>query len=159
MNPFTKFSIENFKELVDELGRIKGLPRHLPAREGQRILVAIQEGLGSPVPSKPTSAAGRRPDEAMVDRYEALRQWRNGQARARGVEPDVILSNRVLHLLAGHNPTSLDRLRAIEGLNQWERQEYGREIVRVLREHRRATANRATRPWLTEQREETDERV
>ncbi len=72
-----------------------------------------------------------------MDRYEALREWRKRRAEGRGVEPDVVLSNRTLHLLARHNPTSPERLDAIDVLNDWERQEYGREIVGLLRRQMR----------------------
>ena len=58
--------------------------------------------------------------------------WRNARAASRGVEPDVILSNRTLHLLARHNPTTPAKLETRDLLSEWERQEYGGEIIAVL---------------------------
>jgi ribonuclease D len=117
-----------------ELGRIAGVPRRLPSRERRNLLQVIERGRRAPVPSRPRRR-GTRPDEETVDRYETLRDWRRERAKARGVEPDVVLSNRTLHAIADENPTSTQALAQIEVLNDWERDEYGRELVGLLRRH------------------------
>jgi ribonuclease D len=122
---------------LSELAHIRGLPRHLPPRERRRLLSIIGQGLRDDPPQKPDRASGDRPDEATFDRYEALRTWRKKRAQARGVEPDVVLSNRTLHILARRNPTSPEALAASGSLSDWERQEYGREIVALLRRQAR----------------------
>ena len=119
-----------------ELGRIRGLPRQMSAKSRQQLLNAIRQGASDPPPQKPTHDRGGRPDEEMEARYEALREWRKARAEARGVEPDVVLSNHALRQLARHDPTSLEKLAEADALNSWERQEYGREIVAVLRRQR-----------------------
>jgi ribonuclease D len=100
-------------------------------------LLVIEQGLRDEVPQKPEREPYDRPDEETVNRYEALRRWRKRRAESRGVESDVILSNRTLHLLASHNPTSPKALDAAGLLNDWERRAYGREIVALLRRQRR----------------------
>ena len=115
-----------------ELEEIRGMPRHLSARERKQLLTAIEDGLGSTPPRRPRRERNGGHDQAVLDRYEALRRWRNARAAARGVEPDVILSNRILRLLARHNPISPAQLEAKDLLTEWERREYGREIVEVL---------------------------
>jgi ribonuclease D len=122
-----------------ELGRIKGIPRRLPSRERRRLLSVIERGMQDPVPKRPARKHDR-PDEETSDRYEALREWRTNRAKDRGVEADVVLSNRVLHILARHDPTSMAELDALGVLNEWECGEYGREIVSALRRHRRFAA-------------------
>ena len=116
-----------------ELRAIKGLPRRLPVTEQRRILKAIARGIASPLPRRPPVGDGSRPDEATKMRYEALRRWRRRRAQERGVDPDVVLSNRALRLLAHHNPTSHAQLKAIGALNDWEMQEYAREVLATLR--------------------------
>ena len=71
-------------------------------------------------------------DEAAQERYEALRQWRKQRAERRGVESDVVLSNRALHVLAHCNPATAQALADCGTLNDWERQEYGAEIIALL---------------------------
>ena len=115
-----------------ELQQIRGLPRYLSSRERKQLLSAIEEGLTSAPPKRPRRERNGGYDQAILDRYEALRKWRNARAASRGVEPDVILSNRTLHLLARHNPTTPAKLETRDLLSEWERQEYGGEIIAVL---------------------------
>ena len=122
---------------LSELAHIKGLPRRLPSRERRRLLSVIGQGLRDDPPQPPDRASRERPDDATIDRYEALRRWRKERAEARGVEPDVVLSNRTLRVLARRNPMSPEALAASGTLNDWERQEYGREIVALLRRQKR----------------------
>jgi ribonuclease D len=116
-----------------ELGRVKGMPRHLPPKERQRILKAIERGLRAPPPPRQEQGRNGRLDGEELSRYQALREWRSRRAEVRGVEADVVLSNRTLRILARHHPTSLASLDAVGVLNDWERREYGREIVALLR--------------------------
>ena len=122
---------------LSDLAKVKGVPRRLPPRERRRLLSVIGQGLRDDPPQKPDYSSGERPDEATLDRYEALRGWRKKRADGRGVEPDVVLSNRTLHVLARRNPTSPEALAATGMLNDWERQAYGREIVALLRRQSR----------------------
>lgn len=122
---------------LSELGRVRGLPRHLPPKARRRLLSIVEQGLRDDPPERPETAANNRPDRQEFERYETLRQWRNQRAEDRGVEPDVILSNRTLHLLAQESPTSPEALVATGALSDWERQEYGPEIVALLRRQRR----------------------
>jgi len=115
-----------------ELQQIRGMPRFLSTRERKQLLTAIEEGLSDTPPRRAKREHDGARDQATLDRYEALRRWRNARATARGVEPDVILSNRVLRLLARHNPTSPEQLEGGELLTEWEQREYGRDIVAVL---------------------------
>jgi ribonuclease D len=119
-----------------ELGRIKGLPHRLPSRERRTLLDVVDRGLHAPVPTKPARSRSGHDEDARI-RYEALREWRKTRAEARGVEPDVILSNRTLHVLADQNPSSPEQVDRVHALNDWERREYGREIVALLRRRAR----------------------
>lgn len=120
-----------------ELGRIRGLPRHMSSKERRVLLAVIDAGIGTPPPTRPPRQTNNRPDEVVQDRYEALRDWRRERAQNRGVEPDVILSNRILRKLARENPSSPAELERSLILNDWERQEYGREVVALLRRQAR----------------------
>jgi ribonuclease D len=122
-----------------ELGRIKGLPHRMRSRERHDLLDVVERGLRAPVPTKPVRLAGRYDDETRA-RYEALREWRKARAEARGVEPVVILSNDMLRALADENPSSPEELDAMDVLNAWERREYGREVITLLRRQARIQA-------------------
>jgi ribonuclease D len=109
----------------------------MSSKERRTLLDVIDAGLRALPPVRPRRQANNRPDEVVQDRYEALRNWRRERAQARGVEPDVILSNRILRELAKQNPSSPRQLEQSRILNDWERREYGREIVALLRRQAR----------------------
>lgn len=120
-------------QTLDELGQIKGIPRHLSHQRRQQLLQIIAQAKEQPAPKRPALDRTNRPSQAAEKRYEVLRAWRKQRSEERGVEPDVILSNATLLELARHNPTSLARLDAASILNDWEREAYGDEIVALLR--------------------------
>jgi ribonuclease D len=114
------------------LTQIKGIPRRLPVKAQKKLLSVIRKGLNDTPPRRARRANNHRWDEEVQERYEALREWRKQRAERRGVESDVVLSNHTLHVLARQNPTTVQALESCESLNQWERQEYGDEIVALL---------------------------
>jgi ATP-dependent DNA helicase RecQ len=67
-------------------------------------------------------------------RYEALRAWRKRTAEARNVEPDVILPNSTLMALAKRAPGTNGALAKVKALDEWQRQTYGDELLRVLKD-------------------------
>ena len=114
-----------------ELTGIRGLRPHHVHRFGERILRAVELGIRSKPPQPPPRSP--RHSHREMERFRALRAWRNERAAQRGVDPDVILSNAVLWALSADNPEAMDDLRNIEGLGPWKRNEYGADLLRVLR--------------------------
>ena len=92
------------------------------------------QGIKSPPPVPPKNAKPP-PDEATLNRYEALRRWRKLRAEARGVQPDIILSNHILMQLARRNPASIKALAAVTALDEWQRETYGPDLLRTLKDH------------------------
>jgi ribonuclease D len=95
------------------------------------ILNAIIVGQAAPPPQPHSDRA--RPDPQVTLRYEALRHWRNTAAAARGVEPDVIMSNHTLMDIARHNPKTLATLAHMELLGEWQYETYGKTLLKVLK--------------------------
>ena len=61
--------------------------------------------------------------------FNALRDWRNGQAKEEGIPPYVICRNRQLAEIARRRPTSLSKLAVIEKLGKAKIQRYGAAIL------------------------------
>ncbi|MGC8838292.1 MAG: ribonuclease D [Anaerolineae bacterium] len=114
------------------LARIPGLTPHLRRQFGRGILETVRQALQEK-PLEAPHGTSEPPDRALKDRYEALREWRRGVAQAEGVEPDVVLSNQVLWDLAARCPTTPEELAEVPGLSTWDREEYGREVLALLR--------------------------
>jgi ribonuclease D len=117
------------------LAKVKGLNYYMRRDAGEDLLQAVARGLKMPPPPQPRNQH-KPPDEETLERYEALRAWRRLKAEARGVEPDVILSNGALMALAKCAPHTRQALAQVDGLDPWQCRTYGDELLRVLQEQR-----------------------
>ena len=114
------------------LGSVKGLSPALVRRYGSKLLSLLRQSHGAPLPYPRNNY--RRPDEETMQRYEHLRSWRNTTAKARGVEPDVILPNDILRMIAKFNPTNCSDLEEQNILGEWQLKTYGNLIIEQLQQ-------------------------
>lgn len=99
-------------------------------RFGREILNALHNR-ASTLP-RPPGDDGRPPD-AVLERYQALRNWRKEVARCRGVESDVILPNAALWALAYKPPQQPVELLDVPGIGPWRQKAYGDDLLGLLR--------------------------
>lgn len=116
---------------IRELRRVKGISQVIIKRYGRGLLEAIRRGRNAPPPQPPERPP--RPQNAVLERYEALRRWRKRRAAARGVEPDVLISNDALFELAKRPPRDLKDLTEMNLLGPWQLETYAAELLAVLR--------------------------
>jgi ribonuclease D len=114
-----------------DLKQVKGVGENLLRYNGRDILRTIRRGQNTPPPQYQSN--NHRPDEDALSRYENLREWRNGMADERGVEPDVIMNNDTLMNIARRNPSSLTSLTKMKVLGNWQLETYGETLLRILR--------------------------
>lgn len=74
----------------------------------------------------------RELDEVERGRYQVLTDWRRGVARAEGVPPFVVLTNRQCLDIARTVPRSLGGLAEIHGVGKKRMAKHGRQILEVL---------------------------
>ena len=70
---------------------------------------------------------------AVPDRIKALKNWRDKKARVLDVEPAVLLNKNMMTALATAKPVKRQSLNAVKELKEWQKNEFGDEIVRVLK--------------------------
>ncbi|MFZ9335214.1 MAG: DNA helicase RecQ [Burkholderiaceae bacterium] len=80
----------------------------------------------------PVAAAGL--DAAAQARFEALRQWRASVAREHGRPAYVIFHDATLVQIAQAAPRTLDALQGISGMGRKKLEDYGEQVIAVLRE-------------------------
>jgi len=113
------------------LSGIRGLRPHHIRRYGDGILRAVKLGARTKPPQPPPPPP--RHSRAEMERFRALQAWRRGKGAQRGVDPDVIVGNHVLWVLAERNPKTVEGLTGIDGLGPWKRGAYGADLLQVIR--------------------------
>jgi ribonuclease D len=121
---------EGLPEEMDALRRLDGVPPTLVDRYAFGLLGAVRRGLRAEPPRPPRRP---RPDDQVLNRYEALRAWRRQVAVERGVEHDVVISNASLQALAERNPADESELASVSLIGPWRLRTYGKDLLGVLK--------------------------
>jgi ribonuclease D len=115
---------------VGQLERVPGVSHKQVRWIGSEILVAVSRGRKKRPPRQPRRA---RPDDAYLDRVDALRQWRKVKGRHLGVESDVVLPKDLLYALAEANPKTPGEFGHMMRTVPWRLEKFGDEILDLLR--------------------------
>ena len=118
----------------EALRPIPGCTPRVIGRWGDAIVAAIARGRAAPDPEPPTSAREPRPSlsGAARRRIEALRRWRSEAAPRLGLDPGVLLPNRLIHRVAEAAPRDVAALASVDGVRRWRVESLGAELVRVV---------------------------
>lgn len=114
-----------------ELERIPEMSPKLVQRYGKSLLEAVERGLRA-APLRPPRT--RRPDEAYLERLDALLEWRKLTGRQLGVNSDVIMPRDLLTEVAAKNPMGKDELGEILAEIPYRLERFGGDILAVLRD-------------------------
>lgn len=112
------------------LGRVPGMNEGQLRRHGQRLLEAVKRGLQAGPLYQPRSP---RPDDAFLQRLDALRSWRKQAGLDMGVASDVVLPRDLLTELAEKNPQEPEEMQLILQDVPWRVEHFGSQILNVLR--------------------------
>ena len=116
--------------LVDEKAR--------PILRGEEAVMLREDILAPKLPRGAIGKSTAPPPQTLSHdgetRFEALRRWRAGEAKAQGVPPYVIFHDTVLREVSAVLPTSLDDLGTIKGVGASKLARYGAGVLAVLRE-------------------------
>ena len=113
---------------------IPGCTPRVIERWGEAILATIARGREIPETALPVlerSPRLRIPGIA-ARRIEALRQWRTEAAPRLGLEPGLLLPNRLITAVALAAPRDTEALAMLDGVRRWRAETFGGEIVAAL---------------------------
>jgi ribonuclease D len=104
------------------------------ARWGGAILAAVDRARAIQEDALP---ALERPPRLRIPgtaarRIEALRQWRTEAAPRFGLEPGLLLPNRLITTVALAAPRDTGALASLDGVRRWRATTFGSEIVAAL---------------------------
>ena len=67
--------------------------------------------------------------------FEELRALRRQLAEEELVPPYVIMSDKVLHLLCNHRPTTIEAFGEINGIGEYKKRRYGELFTNVIKRY------------------------
>ena len=116
------------------LAGIPGCTPKVIGRWGDALLAAVARGLALPEDALPVL---ERPPRARIPgaatrRIETLRRWRAGVVEQAGLEPGLLLPNRLITAIAPAAPRDLEARAVVDGVRRWRTEAFGREIVAAL---------------------------
>ena len=82
----------------------------------------------TPVQPEPTMF-----EDENLQLFEALRALRKKLADQQAIPAYIVLSDKVLHLLASSRPTTIDAFGEISGIGEYKKERYGKEFIAVIR--------------------------
>ncbi len=121
---------------VADLGPVPGCTPRVIGRRGQAILEAVARAQALPDDALPVLAKPIRPPSlpgVVRRRIEALRQWRTETAPKFGLEPGVLLPNRLIRVIAEAAPRDRGALAAVGGVRRWRAEVLGEGILAAIR--------------------------
>jgi len=118
----------------EALAGVPGVTPRIRARWGDALLDAIEAAYRLPEGELPRLERRHRPlvPAAVSRRVEALRRWRAKATERVGLEPGVLLPNRLISAIAEAGPRSLEDLLAVDGVRRWRAETFGAEILAAL---------------------------
>jgi ribonuclease D len=118
----------------DALMRIPGCTPTVMSRYGEGILRAVSRGLAVSDEALPAIRRPKKPRlaPAVVRRIGALMAWRAEAAPRLGLDPGLLLPQRLIERLGHDAPADLAALEAMDGIRRWRVVALGREILAAL---------------------------
>lgn len=116
------------------LGALPGVTPRVLGRWGGSLLEAVERALALDDRELPVLPRHTRPSipGAMSRRIDKLRRWRASATEQVGLEPGVLLPNRLITAIAEAAPRTLEDLARVEGVRRWRVETLGDGLLAAL---------------------------
>jgi ribonuclease D len=102
------------------------------------VIAAIQDAMQVEQDNLPVYPRRRSPRVPLVvaGRVKALRNWRDEQVDRLVLDPALICTKALMSAIAQQKPSRISDLSAINEMKNWQKKEFGQDIVQVLKQVR-----------------------
>lgn len=114
---------------LQSLSDLNSVNQQIARRYGRGLIQAVKDGVKSP-PIHPPHY--QRPDNGILERQEALRDWRKHTGKKMGVPSDVVLPRDVLSRIAQAGPQNQDALKKLMPDLPYRYKQFGEQIMQAL---------------------------
>ncbi len=105
---------------------------------GREVIAAIKNAMQieqEDLPVYPRKKSSRVP-LVVAGRVKTLRHWRDQQADRLAIDPALICTKALISTIARQRPGRVSDLSAIKEMKNWQKKEFGQDIVQVMRQVR-----------------------
>ncbi len=105
---------------------------------GSRIIQTINDAMQIAPKNLPVYPRKKSPKVPLVvaERVKILKQWRDARAAELAVDPALVCTKSLIGTIALQKPRKISDLAAIQELKNWQRKEFGHEIVQLMNQLR-----------------------
>lgn len=123
---------------LKQLEKTRALSSKQISMHGHGIIAAIQDAMQieqENLPVYPRKKSPRVP-QVVAGRVKALRTWRDEQVDRLSLDPALICTKALMSTIAQQKPNKISDLSTIEEMKNWQKKEFGQDIVQVLKQVR-----------------------
>jgi ribonuclease D len=121
---------------AQELSEVHGFSWRQVRKIGERLLAALARAQeAGPIDELPRLAPKDGTgglDLVQVELFDRLKEWRRNRSRAELLDASLILNRHTLVDLVRVQPNSLEALRRVEGLLEWQIERFGEELLAAV---------------------------
>jgi len=116
------------------LGGVRGLSAAMKGRYAPDVIAAVRRGEAVPDDQLPVRTWNHRPKPVAgySKRVDRIKAWRVDAAKKVGLEPGVLLPQRLIERISIDRPADLTALAAIPDIRRWRAENFGPEILKAV---------------------------
>jgi len=101
---------------------------------GNALVETINTAIKTPEDKLPVYPRKKTPvlSHRVPERMKELKKWRNKKAKELEVDSAIICNNALITSIAVLNPSNSNSLETIKNMKNWQKKEFGKEIIAVL---------------------------
>lgn len=121
---------------LNRLQRLEILSHRQISMYGENLVHSIKSAMNIPEDNLPRYPRRRSPPvkPRVAKRIKALKEWRERKGESLKIEAGFLVNKSLLNCIAEKNPHDMESLDQVHGMSNWQKIEFGEDIVRVLRE-------------------------
>jgi len=119
---------------LEQLEKTRALSTKQISMYGRGVIAAIDKARQVEQINLPVYPRKKSPKVPLVvaGRVKALRKWRDEQVERLALDPALICTKALMSAIAQHKPRRVSDLSAIKEMKNWQKREFGQNIVKVL---------------------------
>jgi ribonuclease D len=120
-----------------DLAHVPGFSPKQARRHGDALLAALERARQAGPLTRPPTSQPRDGTHALSEQefelHERLKDWRKMRAQREGYDSSLVLNRHVMLRLAQQKPTTREALARVEGMQAWQLEAFGDELLEVIR--------------------------